>query len=215
MSKLFRKILKSYIIGGLFGLVCGYVVFLVINRFIEDVHLEAFPVILIGAVLGISIGYGVGLHRNRCFLAAAPEKERQKVLGIGFFCGFLVFASFFVLKSTKARSSVVNNVRQISNEQVVEIVFSTARPYYKPLARIRDPNFIKVFTDKLASAEIYSPNHDSFASEGHVKLVLRYGRELDWEWFTPKRDPSDGILDSLIRVPDLGPLLTNGPKQAR
>jgi hypothetical protein len=164
---------------------------------------------------GTYFGYGIGLYRQRRLFATAPDIEGLKVLGIGAFCGFLLIATFFATQLAKTHSVFVNDVRQVSNEPVVEIVFSTARPYFKPLARIRDPNFMKSFTDKLASAEIYSPSHDSFASEGHITLVLKDGRKLEWEWYTPKRDPSNGILDSRAIVPGLGPLLTNGPKQAQ
>ena len=215
MSKLFRKVLMSYIIGGLIGLVCGYFIFLIVGKFAENIHLQVFPIAWVTGVWGALIGYGIGLYRQRRLFATAPDIESMKVLGIGAFCGLLLLASYFALNLTKAHSAFINDVRQISNEQVVEIAFSTAWPDHRPLARIRDPNFIKVFTDKLVSAEIYSPNHDSLASEGHVTLFLKDGRKLEWRWYTPKRDPSNGILDSRARVPGLGPLLTNGPKQAQ
>lgn len=215
MSTLFRKVLKSYIFGGVIGLVCGYFIFLIVGKFSNNIHLQVFPIAWITAVIGALVGYGAGLYRQRCIFAAAPDIEGLKVLGIGVFCGFLLLSAFFATSLTKAHSAFVNDVRQISNEPVVEIVFSTAWPDYKPLARIRDPNFVKSFTDKLASAEIYSPSHDSHASEGHVTLVLKYSIKLEWEWYTPERDPSYGILDGRARVPGLGPLLTNGPKQAR
>jgi ammonia channel protein AmtB len=55
MSKLFRKVLMSYIIGGVIGFVCGYFTFIIVRKFAENIHLQAFPIAWVTGVWGALI----------------------------------------------------------------------------------------------------------------------------------------------------------------
>ena len=165
----------------------------------SEIHHSTLFSAWLGGVAGTLPGFVLGL-----IWQIRSGKLRHQWLRTAYLLGFLAtaitcFALFFVLPMVRREMQLLNDVRQLSaqNLQSVEVFDRSGRTL---IVRIADPAAIASFSDGLADAAGHLPSHPQYSASWHV--ILR-GKGAHRE-FQLHLDPAfpDSIIGDFVSKSD-------------